>query len=70
MFPHWGEQAFNAIITEANKYVGWPYVWGGSDPHRGFDCSGFTQWIFAKVGIKLPRTAQEQYDVSSKNPAI
>ncbi|MFJ7512715.1 lysozyme family protein [Peribacillus simplex] len=63
-----GEHAFNAIITEANKYLGWPYVWGGSDPHRGFDCSGFTQWIFAKVGIKLPRTAQEQYDVSSKIP--
>lgn len=61
-----GKQAFNTIITEAQKYTGWPYVWAGSHPSTGFDCSGFTQWTFAQAGIKLPRTAQLQYNASTK----
>lgn len=47
------------VITEAEKYLGTPYVWGGSDP-SGFDCSGLTQYVFHYVGINLPRTAAEQ----------
>lgn len=46
----------------AKKYLGGKYVWGGETP-KGFDCSGYTQYIFKKIGIKLPRTAYEQSKV-------
>lgn len=52
----------NAVLTEAYKYEGWKYVWGGSSPQTSFDCSGLTQWCFGQAGISLPRTAQEQYE--------
>lgn len=54
------------IITEARKFEGWPYVWGGDSPDTSFDCSGLMLWIYAKVGIQLPRTAEEQYYYSSR----
>ena len=44
------------LVTEANKYIGAPYRWGGTSPHTGFDCSGFVQFIFRHaLNIKLPR---------------
>ena len=51
-------------MDEALKYKGFPYVFGGSSPQTSFDCSGLTQWCFAKAGITLPRTAQAQYGVT------
>lgn len=47
------------IVAEAKKWVGTPYVWGGTKP-GGFDCSGFTQYVFKQFGINLPRVSYQQ----------
>ena len=41
---------FKAILTEAEKYLGYPYVWGGSSPEESFDCSGFVSWVINHSG--------------------
>ena len=58
------DEDFRAMITEAEKYLGYPYVWGGSSPSTSFDCSGFVCWVFTNSGVhNLPRTtAQGIYD--------
>lgn len=52
------------LVSTANKYVGVPYVFGGNTP-SGFDCSGFTRYVFSHNGINLPRMADEQYRIGS-----
>ncbi len=53
-----------ALMEEAARYLGYPYVWGGSSPSTSFDCSGFVCWVFTNSGVhNLPRTtAQGIYD--------
>jgi cell wall-associated NlpC family hydrolase len=51
------------IVSTAAQYEGTPYVYGATGP-SSFDCSGFTQYVFRKMGISLPRTAQQQYDAA------
>jgi len=50
------------VIRNALALLGTPYVWGGSSP-GGFDCSGFTQYVFAQAGVRIPRTADIQFAV-------
>lgn len=50
------------LVVTALKLRGTPYVWGGSDP-SGFDCSGFVQWVFNAVGVRLPRETRDQFRV-------
>lgn len=45
------DATFAAIITEAEKYLGFPYVWGGSSPSTSFDCSGFVSWVLTESGV-------------------
>jgi soluble lytic murein transglycosylase-like protein len=50
----------SAVVAEAQKYLGVPYLWGGTDPTKGLDCSGFSQLVFGNLGIDLPRTSSQQ----------
>jgi hypothetical protein len=47
-------------VAEAQKSIGVPYLWGGTDPTKGLDCSGFTQLVYGNLGIDLPRTSSQQ----------
>ena len=49
------DETFAAIITEAEKYLGYPYVWGGSNPNTSFDCSGFVSWVINHSGWDVGR---------------
>lgn len=59
-------QQVDKIISTAKNEIGTPYVWGGSQSKVGLDCSGLTQLAFAKAGITLPRTSQEQEKIVTK----
>lgn len=53
------EVGLSNIVSTGKKYLGTPYVYGGTTP-SGFDCSGFTRYVYAKNGISLPRTSRAQ----------
>lgn len=55
-----GTATGSAIVSKAKSYIGCSYVYGGSSP-SGFDCSGFTSYVYKQFGISLSRTAQAQY---------
>ena len=55
------------IVRLARSFVGTPYVWGGTSPN-GFDCSGFVQYVYGKMGIQLPRVSYQQADAGKPVP--
>jgi cell wall-associated NlpC family hydrolase len=59
----------NQPVEVARRYLGVPYVFGGSNPATGLDCSGLVQLVFQQLGISLPRTAQLQYAATARVPA-
>ncbi|TSI18910.1 hypothetical protein FO013_03735 [Brevibacterium aurantiacum] len=59
----------DSIVSEAKAHLGVKYVWGGTSPTKGWDCSGYTQYVYAKHGIKLPRTTSQQRNAGTVIPA-
>ncbi len=59
-----------SVIADAEKYLGVPYLWGGTSPKTGFDCSGFTQHVFSDLGVAIPRTAAEQSQIGTPVPSL
>ncbi|KFM95522.1 NlpC/P60 family protein [Bacillus clarus] len=57
---------FQKVYAAMKKYEGKPYKYGGNSPKTGFDCSGLMQWGYGTQGIKLPRSAQQQYDFTKR----
>ncbi|MFB6468081.1 NlpC/P60 family protein [Cytobacillus sp. Hz8] len=55
----------NKLIAVAKQYLGVPYVWGGTTP-KGFDCSGFTSYVYRSIGISLPRVSSAQQNVGTR----
>ena len=54
------DEVFAAIIKEAEKYLGYPYVWGGSSPSTSFDCSGFVSWVINHSGWDVGRLGAQR----------
>jgi cell wall-associated NlpC family hydrolase len=58
----------DAIVAAAQSQLGVPYVWGGTTPGVGLDCSGLTQYCYKQAGISIPRNSEDQYASGTKKP--
>ena len=66
-----GSTKGNQIVEYAKQFLGTPYVWGGTTPD-GFDCSGFTQYVYNHFGISIPRVSEDQINCGTRidNPSV
>lgn len=64
--PASGGSGGSQLIAQAKKYLGTPYLWGGTDPKKGLDCSGLIQLAAKNMGISIPRTSAEQRRAGQK----
>ncbi len=63
-----GTTSGDSVVADAQQYLGVPYLWGGTDPKTGLDCSGLVQRVYADLGYSLPRTAAGQATVGTEVP--
>jgi peptidoglycan DL-endopeptidase CwlO len=56
---------YGGVVGIAMRYLGVPYRWGGASPSTGFDCSGFTMYVFAQIGVSLPHYTGSQWGMGS-----
>ena len=66
--PNLPAPRYGQVVGIALQYLGIPYVWGGSSPSTGFDCSGFVAYVYAQVGVSLPHHAASQYGYGTPVP--
>jgi len=66
--PNLPAPRYGQVVGIALQYLGIPYVWGGSSPSTGFDCSGFVMYVFAQLGVSLPHHAASIYGYGTPVP--
>lgn len=64
------DETFAAMLAEAQKYIGYPYVWGGSSPATSFDCSGYVSWVINHSGWNVGRLGARGSITSVRRPVL
>lgn len=65
-----GSASGEAVIAAASKHLGVPYLWGGTDPETGFDCSGLIQHAYRDIGVDMPKWSRNQAKMGIEVPSL